>query len=253
MDLIYLVTIGYRCSFVIGLLSLFIAKLYLPVFLQYGKTITKNNKGESNDSNVNKVLFKIEHFTVPKSYFSHFYIISTILSIAVLKDYPKYPISWLLLVHSLRRLYETIYVSKYSKNSRMNWSHYIVGIWFYSVLHLIVRIKLHQGKISKDINIVSLVIFIIASWDQYKNHRVLSELVKYSLPTKRLFKICCSPHYFDEILIYSSFVSYNNEFIWLLIWVIASLSISAIETKAYYKDKFRHQFVPNHAIIPFIL
>ncbi|CCC67904.1 hypothetical protein NCAS_0A13460 [Naumovozyma castellii] len=243
-----LLVIGYRSSFFLGLLSLAIAKFYLPDFLQYGKTL---NTAQSGD--VMTLWDKIIHFTVPKSYFSHFYYLSAILSVSTLYVYPKYPVVWLLAFHSLRRLYETLFVCKYTSKSRMNWSHYVVGIWFYTVLHLILNICLYFERISPTINISALFILILASWDQYKNHRVLAHLRKYSLPTQRLFKIVCCPHYLDEMIIYSTFLSYNAEFIWPLIWVVVSLSISAIETKNFYKSKFVEENVPDYSIIPYIL
>lgn len=246
------ITYLYRFSFVIGLVSLLLAKYLLPEFLKYGKTLVAKQNGEQNMIE-DSVLNKFMHFTVPKAFFSHFYILSTFFSIIACYNYPSYALVWLVLFHSLRRLYETLYVSKYTIKSRMNWSHYLVGIWFYSVLHLILYLKLSQGDIPKELNVPALILLIIASFDQYMNHKVLSNLVKYSLPKERLFKVVSSPHYFEEILIYSSFLPYNIEFLWLVMWIIASLSISAIETQKYYKLKFPKEKTPDYAIIPFIL
>lgn len=249
------VTCLYRLSFIVGLLSLLLAEFILPDFLQYGKTLITRCDTEKDESKnqLSRLFDTIIHFTVPKAWFSHFYILSTILSIMTCITYPSYAIPWLIVFHSLRRLYETLYVSKYTSKSRMNWAHYVVGIWFYSVLHIIMNIKLKEGTIPKHLQIGSFIIFIIASWDQFINHKVLSELVKYSLPKKRMFKFISSPHYLDELIIYSTLLSYNIEFVWLVVWIFASLGISAIETQKYYKTKFHDEEVAPYAFIPFFL
>lgn len=237
----------YRLSFVVGIASLYIAKIYIPDFLEYGKTL-KNHSRED----INPLLDKVMHFTVPKAYFSHFYILSLILSIITVTRYYQYPITWILLFHSSRRLYETLFVSKYT-GSRMNWSHYIVGLWFYSVLHIILGIKLASEDINPNLNMISFCLFLYSSREQFKTHQILARLKKYSLPKDRLFQYICCPHYLCEIGIYVSFVPYNLEFLFPLIWVIISLSVSAVETRKYYQDKFKENMVPKYAIIPYIL
>jgi len=247
------ITIFYRVSFLIGLLSLLFAKFVLPEFLQYGKTLYPIKKSDKKLNHKNSKLNTIIHYTVPKAYFAHFYILSTVLSLITCASYAGYTSPWLVLFHSIRRLYETLYVCKYTNKSRMNWSHYVVGIWFYSVLHIILNIKLKQGIILSDLHKYSSALFIIASWDQYMNHKVLSGLVKYSLPKDRLFKLISSPHYLDELLIYGSFISYNAEFLWLVVWIFTSLAISAIETQRYYKINFPNDKIAPYAFIPFLL
>ncbi|CAI4065383.1 hypothetical protein N7582_002994 [Saccharomyces uvarum] len=245
--LLYIVC-AYRLSFFIGICSLFIAKICLPEFLQYGKTYQP--KGTSKCLSI---LDKIKKYTVPKAYFAHFYYLATFLSSITLYFYPKYPIVWIIFGHSLRRLYETLHVLRYTSNSRMNWSHYLVGIWFYSVLLLILNISLYKNTVPSKLNTKAFIIFCIASWDQYRNHCVLARLVKYSLPSGGMFSLVCCPHYLDEIIIYSTLLPYEQEFYLTLIWVIASLSISALETQNYYRQKFKDDHVAHYAIIPYVL
>lgn len=241
--------IGYKVSFIIGLCSLLIAKYFLPEFLQYGKTLIKRPSNKNDACSLQKVV----QFTVPKSFFSHFYYLSTILTMVTLYYYHNCPFVWLILFHSLRRLYETKYICKYTANSRMSWSHYVVGIWFYSVLNLILNLKLYEDAIPYSLKPVPLVIFCLASWDQYESHQILSHLVKYTLPNQKLFQFVCCPHYLDEIVIYGSLVAYNSEFLWPLAWVLCTLSMSALETRKYYLANFKHANVPKYAIIPFVL
>ncbi|CCE65228.1 hypothetical protein TPHA_0K00940 [Tetrapisispora phaffii CBS 4417] len=258
VNLINFTIIGYRSSFIFGLFSLVIAKWFLPEFLKYGKTLTTRDSSNDikkvfEDNGTKNLLERIQNTTVPKQWFFHFYLLSTIFTLITLYKNYQHKIIWIILIHSLRRLYETLYVSKYTSESRMNWSHYVVGLWFYSVLHIILYIQILQGNIDTHLNYYSVLLFTMASWDQHKNHTILSELVKYSLPKGRLFSICSSPHYLDEILIYMSFLPFNREFSWLVVWIIASLTISAIETHNYYKSKFKDQTIPKYSIIPFII
>ncbi|EJS43290.1 dfg10p [Saccharomyces arboricola H-6] len=247
-QLLKCIVYAYRLSFFVGICSLFIAKICLPKFLRYGKTYQPKK-----DSKYSGILERIKDFTVPKACFSHFYYLATFLSAITLYFYPRFPIVWIIFGHSLRRLYETLYVLRYTSESRMNWSHYLVGIWFYSVLLLILNISLYKNTIPSTLNSNAFILFCIASWDQYKNHCILAQLVKYSLPTKRLFSLVCCPHYLDEILIYSSLLPYEQEFYLTLVWVIVSLSISAMETQNYYKHKFKEDHIAPYAIIPYVL
>lgn len=238
----YLV-LGYRITFLIGLASVLVAKFRLPTFLRYGKTLLPNKEAK----------LQLIYTTVPKAWFAHFYYLSTILSLVNVYYYHRSPIVWLVAFHSIRRLYETTFICKYTPHSRMNWSHYVVGIWFYTVLNLIIALKHYESVVSYSLKPLPFLTFTLASWDQNNNHRNLSKLVKYSLPRYGLFQLICCPHYFDEVLIYASLATYNSEFLWLLLWVVINLSVSALENKKYYNDKFPRAKVPQHAIIPFIL
>lgn len=238
--------LGIQLSHLVGLISLLIAKYYLPDFLKYGKTFTGYSKGEKD------IWTRIKEFSVPKSYFGHFYIISSTLATVNVVLYPSALLAWLILFHSVRRLYETYYISKYNANSRMNWSHYAVGLWFYTQLNFLVWLRLHNGNPGNNHHAMTA-LMLLASWDQFRNHKTLASLLKYSLPTGNMFNIVCCPHYFDEIIIYATMTAYGFEFLLPLVWVIASLSISAIETKKYYEQKFNDQTIPKYAIIPFCL
>lgn len=235
-----------EASYLVGLASLLVAKRLLPEFLKYGKTLPSTSPVQRPRWQ------RIAYFTVPKSYFAHFYVLSTLFSTVTVCIYPQYLLVWLLLFHSLRRLYETLYISRYSSQSRMNWSHYVVGLWFYSSLHIILNVELYRGHISRSFSLPAIIVFCFAAWDQHENHKVLAALVKYSLPQKRLFRWICCPHYLDEILIYGSLLSASREFVWPLVWVSASLALSATECRRYYQVKFpgRH---PPYALLPFIL
>lgn len=232
-----------RLTYSIGLASLLVAKFLLPDFLQYGKTLKQVK--------VTKGINRWIHLTVPKSYFYHFYVVSTCLSLGTVCVYPQYVVVWALLCHSSRRLYESLFVSVTSEQSRMNCSHYVVGIWFYTTLYIILNAELYRGNIQRWFSPTALILFCIAGWDQHENHKVLAGLAKYSLPQQRLFRWVCCPHYTDEILLYACLLAASKEFIWPLVWVLATLSVAGVECHHYYKSRFGHQ-TPAWALVPYV-
>lgn len=265
---------------IIGILSVFLAKYNskLKGFLKYGKTFEKLQRNET-------ILNKLLNLTIPKVWFSHFYLLSLILStinftlvelnlhdykfflLEILKDnsYGLIPIeisrlvSFLILGHSLRRLSETLLMMDSQSKSKMNISHYLVGILFYSSLNiqLILNTNFNDTNINQDLNyniILSVILFFLSSASQFLHHLHLSKLVKYTIPSFGLFKFLSCAHYFDEILIYLSILNLlkNQTMIILFLWVIINLSVSSIETKNYYK-KTSNGKTAKWSIIPFIL
>ena len=110
-------------------------------------------------------------------------------------------------------------------------------------------------------------IFFWASWHQYKCHVILAKLrtpsdsqhsgVKaYKIPHGDWFKFVSSPHYFAEILIYTSFniiQGGRNSYIWLmLVFVVLNLCLGATVTQHWYQHKFDDYPTSRHRIIPFV-
>ncbi|AAS51847.1 ADL073Wp [Eremothecium gossypii ATCC 10895] len=243
-------------SYGIGLFSLWLAKYRLPKLLQYGKTRQK------------KLVGVIEPWytsiAVPRRYFSHFYVLSFVLATANLYWFPEDVITSCIFFHSLRRLVESARVTKWGSESRMHAAHYLVGLWFYSVLNLSVYLQLNSRQrtrspstVNKVFGAVGAVGFLLASWDQARNHIHLAHMIKYTLPRRGLFKIVACAHYFDEIVIYASLAAMEATTRWSLtvavIWVCANLGVSAVETKRYYDAKFKGQAVAPYALIPYIM
>lgn len=268
------ITLLIDASFVVAISCVLLAKWKLTGFLKYGKTLLsvddKKHDGDGKEkrekTSVLQILDFFESIVVPRACFSHFYVISTFFSLVNGIWYPGHLIAWLPLFHSLRRLYESYCISKFGAESKMNISHYLVGIWFYTSLNLIFSIGLSKdNKITSlssnsAFQLIALFLFLASSYNQYQNHVYLSQLVKYTNPKKGLFKWVSCAHYFDEILIYSSLFGYARvsryEYLadglkYCLLWVGINLSVSAIETRNYYSH--RYQDVAPHAIIPFVL
>ncbi|CEP60066.1 putative polyprenol reductase LALA0_S01e02256g [Lachancea lanzarotensis] len=240
----------FYITFLIGMLSLLLASIQAPLLLKYGKTLPEN-ASRGQDKNL-WVLF--QHFTVPKSWFSHFYVYSGFLSCVNMTLLHFKTLSLLMALHSMRRLYETIYVNKSKPSARIHVSHYLVGFWFYSAVNYAIYTSRPDTWSPPLIRSFAMLLFAIASWDQYKSHLHLSQLRKYTLPTKGLFRLVASAHYLDEILLYSALALYSRstKLLVCLLWVISNLSVSAIETRQWYLRKFP-QSTPKFAIIPYIL
>lgn len=224
----------------------------LKPFLKYGKTLKSGSNPFIN-------------IYVPKRWFTHFYMIH--LSLSVLNAHlfiwrqngnlnDVQSIMILNLIQSARRLYECCYVSKFSQSAKMHIFHYLVGFFFYITINACPCLMYLNGDVepieTKNI-IFPLILFGIASLDQFKNHTVLSRQKKYNLPETGMFRYIVCPHYFDEIMVYLSIALVKPSFstILMVFWVLVNLSISAKESYEFYKSEDQlkqHQM----RIIPFV-
>lgn len=282
---------------IISILSILVIKAIpsLNILLQYGKTLTLS----STNLNSYSYIENLSKLTVPKKWFLHFYIIYFTLCINLgfiilllsysdtntnfIKSWWKsyifesnnslsnlLVIYYLIFFQSIRRLYESIYITKFSSTARINIAHYLVGMMFYITITLNTFISIIPQFLFKTnlkhipnnyiIQFILILIFIIASFDQFFNHYYLALLKKYTVPTNRLFKYLAAPHYFDEIIIYLiiailSCLNNNNFATKLNYWlsftfVLVNLTISSIESNNYYK---RQNVGKQWSIIPFII
>jgi 3-oxo-5-alpha-steroid 4-dehydrogenase 3 len=159
------------------------------------------------------------------------------------------------LVQSIRRLYECLYVSKFSKTAKIHIFHYLVGLFFYSTINIIPFLENYDGNfypIRWFQPFTFLSIFIYISIKQYQTHFILSKQKKYTLPKTNLFKYVTCPHYFYESLIYLIFFLIRPSLSYALIsiWVVINLSISANQSYIFYKSK--NEITNEYRIFPFI-
>lgn len=275
--------------------------------LVYGKNqINDNEKNHVADhQNIFASISSVfRRYTVPKAWFKHYYIyfvglliINRIILLNIeiqawprLNDYVKqWHYKWcdqepltttnyihlsiinrLLLIHGSRRLYENVYVTKFSNNT-INILHYIFGIMHYTITAVIPFLGILPYYMENQVvpyrmselttmDYFTLAVFGFYLIDQYQNHGHLAHLKKYTIPKFRFFQICSSAHYFDEIIIYAAvyiFLISCEHLYWLklsftllLMMVILNLSISAGETHKYYHTKFKQQFKTPYRIIP---
>lgn len=197
----------------------------------------------------------------------------------------------LLELQLLRRLYESLYISKFSGVAQMHVIAYCLGLIYYVLapLSLFPRatemITNFLQEFSRPMNnnqghqsMISLLeigvlywtggaIFIWGWIHQYRCHRILASLRSnkvqnkedghvYKIPYGDWFEYVSSAHYFAEIVMYSSFIvatGGKSLDAWLLfIFVVLNLSIAASDTHRWYREKFDDYPSSRKAILPFI-
>lgn len=234
----------------------------LDSFLKYGKTLQQTKVSHNLH-----LPFNIENLYVPKKWFTHFYIIHLILSITNFYIFFVFVenntfftdlniICIFNLIQSSRRLYECIYVSKFSTISKIHIFHYVVGLIFYISVDIIPLLMLLLNNELKPnfLNcLIAISIFIFFSFDQWKNHNILSKQKKYSLSNRGFFNYLLCPHYLDESMIYFSMFVLKPSFSYFIIflWVVINLSVSAKQSYIFYKSK-NIDITKHYIIIPFL-
>ncbi|KAF3064714.1 Polyprenol reductase [Daldinia childiae] len=223
---------------------------------------------------------------VPHSWFIHFYILSVSCSIFwaaqflshgnilefIVKNQAPSEISsmsinqviivWALMsLQGARRLYEYVAIVR-SSSSKMWIIHWVLGIAYYFCTSISIWIHGSRSIQSSDrrtfnidipsFNTVFGVITFWASWFmQYRCHRYLSQLKKYSLPVDGLFQYLVCPHYTCECVLYLSLALiaapvgqlYNRTLICAVLFVAVNLGVTANGTKKWYSEKFGHERV----------
>ncbi|KAF6372563.1 steroid 5 alpha-reductase 3 [Rhinolophus ferrumequinum] len=249
-------------------------------------------------------------FDVPKRYFSHFYVISVLwngfllwcLTQSLFLGAP-FP-SWLhtllrilgavqfrgdelalsaflvlvfVWLHSLRRLFECVYVSVFS-NAMIHVVSYCFGLVYYILVgitvlsqvpmdgrHVYVRGK-NLFMQARWFHILGMMMFIWSSVHQYKCHVILSNLrknkagvvihCKHQIPFGDWFEYVSSPNYLAELMIYISLAvtfGFHNFTWWLVvIYVFFCQALSALLNHRFYKSKFVSYPKHRKAFLPFL-
>lgn len=262
-------------TYPLGLFFVVLAERRIPTLIQYGKTLSTFNKEVRNSNNM--FINFLSGLQVKRSWFIHFYILSSCLS--GLNSYLEYKlrsgprfditISNLFFIHSVRRLIETYLQNKKNKKrTYMNISHYLVGLWLYinvnylqfyqKVLPLMSKTKTNTKTNTSSINYFFVGVFLVLQYLQTIHHAHLRSLVKYTIPYKYLFKTVYSAHYFIEILIYLNLVildGFSTITIFPFIWTVINLTVSAQNTQKWYLKKFKIKDSENFkkSIIPNVI
>lgn len=258
--------------FLLASATVLIAKLIpdLRQLIRYGKVGLQSSTAEPR-SYFAKLVALVASVKVPKTWFAHFYIVFALLQWVQLLLMPhavvnsNYLVVWILLTaQASRRLLESLFLTNWGSSSQMHISHYIVGLLFYVGISLLCYLGLSEGGSSEwewlELRIV--VAFVLFSFDQFQNHQHLALLVKYSVPTFRLFKVVSCAHYLDEIIIYLLVTSESltrgaksstcYAFVTAWTFAVVNLTVSSLETKAYYEIKFDNYDV-EYAIVPYVI
>jgi len=108
---------------------------------------------------------------------------------------------------------------------------------------------------------IALPAFLFAWVNQYKSHKHLAGLKKYSLPDQGLFRHLVCAHYTCECLLYLSIAVAaapdgqwcNRTLLCALVFVSVNLGVTAAGTRKWYVDKFGAAAVAGKwNMIPFI-
>lgn len=269
--MLQLISWGLSAVFLGLICGVIVIKMVTPLnsLLKYGKCYDhKANEKE------NWILRYALELTVPKYYFQHFYIVFSTCMILVLafpqqvhfssaKQNRQSIVAFILMAQAFRRLYETTFIMKANKDSRMNIAHYALGLLFYLLVSLTCYLQLCSPRITSLSSIEIMLVggYILAAFDQYRSHKHLALLKKYSLPTKGMFNVVACPHYLDEILIYTivavlaatceptlTDVNYSLA----ALFVAVNLSVSSRESYRYYQT-FKDKYNTKWSIIPCLL
>lgn len=188
---------------------------------------------------------------------------------------------WLCMgLQGARRLYEHLFVLR-SSSSKMWIVHWLLGMGFYLCTSVSIWIE-GAGKpilptasltffffsfsffdeVAESIQcsgldcrkidslqlkpMVASLVFLLAWVMQYRCHRILAGLKKYSLPNSGLFRYLVCPHYTCECLLYLSLAImaapqgqlYNRTVICAMLFVTINLGVTANGTMTWYGDKF---------------
>lgn len=186
----------------------------------------------------------------------------------------------LMTIQTSRRLFESLFVSVYSSNSKINIIHYVFGHAFYILVALSTIVPILLSKTSSEYTITNImdnilnrnrtilfILFIYASLQQHKCHKILANLRKdkignviteeYFPPSGSLFEYVSCPHFLIEIILYL-FILISQRFentYWNLAFllVLSTQTINAISEHEWYKKKFKDYPKHRRALIPHIL
>ena len=232
-----------------GLFPAVVTKL-VEELSRYGKTLSTHSR----------------FLSVPKRRFVDFYVIGTFVNTLVLCS-KNGSMLWLYQIQVLRRLVESLFVTRFSSTAQMHVLHYILGISYYIAVPLTLYcIGDHSDFLKTRHCCFSVSIFLAANWIQYVCHKNLAELrpfrapaekgVGYSMPRGYWFDFVSCPHYTAEVTIYTALAVMARgarPVIFLAVFVAIELSLSATTQHQWYRQKFREYPRHRRAIFPFIL
>ena len=254
----------------------------LMFLIEHGKTMSQR---EEDGGSVLKwdgsllsagsyTLARIKAFSVNKSWFLHFYIISVITCLFLIHIVGrestggnKVAVLSLFFLHSCRRLYECIYVFKFG-SSRMHVAGFIVGVVYYIAVPITLWHEATEGEfpLFERKTAVGLLLFLCGNIAQSYFHWVLSTgrstsqtaEKRYIFPRGFGFDLVSCPHYTAEITLYAGLcllIPDSVPMAALLVWVVANLSVVARRSHEWYWATFPEEMKRENErarILPFL-
>lgn len=224
----------------------------LKPLLVYGKTAEDGQQAVGRGS-----FWSIEslaRINVPRSWFTHFYLLSSCLGLILWLLFGSrselgVANSILVLIHSLRRLWETCRIENPS-GSRMWIGHYLAGLAFYIFMNLalISTTVCQSTRTSLSITkTICIAVNLLAQIVQHVEHRHLAAARAKCKPgeyinlSQGLARYIVAPHYTAEIVIYLAMAVLNgcdSNMDLIVLWTIIILGTSAFQTDRWGRQKF---------------
>lgn len=181
-------------------------------------------------------------------------------------------------VHLYRRLYETLYVSVFS-NSRMNVTHYVMGLlhYFGCISAMVfespgfaqLSFEHKSAVVLSDLkwtDIGGALLFIWAAYRQHncavilanlrKNTNGTVEHYKHMMPKGDLFEYVSSPHLLCEVVLYLSLgiiLWGHTTWPYVFVWVLSNQMECALLAHWWYLSEFKDYPKSRRALIPYVL
>nr|XP_002129419.1 polyprenol reductase [Ciona intestinalis] len=242
----------------------------------------------------------VRSLDVPKSYFTHYYILASIWNTVCFITISRICFglmtnNWIaslflmhstanasgdklslllcmlmLTVHSMKRLYECLFISVFSNKTKMGIIQYVWGNTYYILLaptmisECLPLHKLPFGSFQVR-HFMGIVVFLIASFYHHQSHIILADLRKkgsikkdaHGIPQGGLFNLVSCPHYFAEVLVYISITiilgAQCQTWFLVLLYNIFAHANMAMGAHTWYRNTFKN-YPPNRkAFIPFVL
>ncbi|KAF2274958.1 uncharacterized protein EI97DRAFT_451198 [Westerdykella ornata] len=236
-------------------------------FLVYGsrEAISASSSGpqaatEKRSSTVDQLLDSLASLRVPHGYFTHFYLVSCLSTVAwgstigLSNMCQGVQLAWLLMMlQGIRRLLES-YAYMSSSKSTMWIGHWVLGVLFYLTVNVAIWIEDvpdSEGSQKPSFRVMLVAPAILISQAlQHSYHAYLYRLrtshSTYQLPCHPLFPSLLCPHYTCEILIYLLMaflaVPTPKQVNWTLLCATAlvavNLGVTASGTKVWYEQRF---------------
>lgn len=183
----------------------------------------------------------------------------------------------LIFLQIFRRFYETHFIQIFSKKSKINISHYLVGyLHYYGMILAILAhapgfvggtpLSLIYLRQLTDIRIiVCSAVFLYAWVHQFLSNLILINLrknksgsvvtEKHLMPTGGYFELLSSPHMFFELVIYVAIwglLYRNRTFFFVVLFVLGNQMEVAHFTHKWYQQTFPQYPKKRRAFIPYL-
>ncbi len=162
-----------------------------------------------------------------------------------------------ILFHFGKRILEVFFVHKYSGNIQpFSWA---IMITIYSfIAGLISWLNANTIRGLDGLFYTGIVFLVIGEAGNFYHHKLLADLRKkeqgYHVPGGGWFEYATCPHYFFELVTWSSIVLISRHFFSVLVFIamLGYLAARSIKTRRWYRERFPSYPVQRKFMIPFI-